>query len=133
IEPVALGAFAQKFEDGFGQAAEFRRRLFPRFSFRFINYLEELLPPVFRDIVGLQKIGPEFPVADPHDEVIFGESEAAKKINGKSDKLDICGYRGFTDDVAVELEMLPEAAALLFFVAEELPDRKPFDWFLEFA
>ena len=29
--------------------------------------------------------------------------------------------------------MLPQTTALLFFVAEELPDRKPFERFLEFA
>src|SRR4030095_16644682 len=37
------------------------------------------------------------------------------------------------DDVAIELEMFAQPAALLLLVSEKLSDRKPFEWFLEFA
>src|SRR5262249_10256361 len=37
------------------------------------------------------------------------------------------------DDVAVQLKVFAQPAALLLLVSEKLSDREPFEWFLEFA
>src|SRR4030095_9022294 len=37
------------------------------------------------------------------------------------------------DDVAIELKMFAQPAALLLLVSKKLSDREPFEWFLEFA
>src|SRR4030095_6884563 len=37
------------------------------------------------------------------------------------------------DDVAIELKMFAQPAALLLLVSEKLSDREPFEWLLEFA
>src|SRR4029077_4829352 len=74
-----------------------------------------------------------FAIADPDDEIFFSESERTHDINTKCDQFDIrCEIR-FTDDIAIQLKVLAETAALLFFVAEELAYGKPFERFLKLA
>src|SRR4029079_10111282 len=48
-------------------------------------------------------------------------------------ELDVGGEVLLADDVAIELKMFAQAAALLLLVSEKLSDREPFEWFLEFA
>src|SRR4029077_10384267 len=91
------------------------------------------VPPICRHVSLAQKISPKFAVTDSDDKIFFGEAEGTKDVNAERDQLDICREIGFADDVAIQLKMLSEATALLFFVPEELPDGKPFEGFLEFA
>src|SRR5262249_42136859 len=51
----------------------------------------------------------------------------------KRNQLNIGSEILLADDVAIELEMFAQPAALLLFVSEKLPDREPFKRFLEFA
>ena len=80
-----------------------------------------------------QKIRPEFAVADPNDEIFFGQSERAQNVDAKGDQLDVGGEIALAHDVAVQLVMFPQSAALLFFVTKELTDGKPLERFLERA
>src|SRR5438093_2323545 len=81
----------------------------------------------------MKKISPEFAVADPDHEIFVGESEPTQNINAKCNQFDFGGEILLADDVAIELKMFAQPAALLFLVSEKLSDREPFEWFLEFA
>src|SRR6476661_3718446 len=76
---------------------------------------------------------PSLAVADPDHEIFFGESECTQEIDAKRDQLDVGGQILLANDVAIELKMFAQPAALLLFVSEKLSDREPFEWFLEFA
>src|SRR6185503_21096142 len=80
----------------------------------------------------MEKISPKFAVANPDDEIFFGESERTQDINAKRYQLNVGREILLADDVAIELKMFAQAAALLLFVSEELSDREPFERFLEF-
>src|SRR5690606_24057011 len=51
----------------------------------------------------------------------------AAHIHRKRDHLGVCQRSRFTNEVAVELEVLAEAATLLLLVAEELRHAEPAD------
>src|SRR6478736_596977 len=76
---------------------------------------------------------PSLAVADPDHEIFFGQSECTQEIDGKRNQLDVGGQIILADDVAIELKMFAQPAALLLLVSEKLSDREPFEWFLEFA
>src|SRR6478736_6950599 len=76
---------------------------------------------------------PSLAVADPDHEIFFGESECTQEIDAKRDQLDVGGQILLANDVAIELKMFAQPAALLLLVSEKLSDREPFEWFLEFA
>jgi len=76
---------------------------------------------------------PRFTVANPNDEILFGESERTQEIDAKRDQFDIGGEILLANDISIELKMFAQPAALLFLVSEKLSDREPFEWFFEFA
>ena len=81
----------------------------------------------------MQEIDPELTVADPDDDIFFCQTKSAQHINAKGGQLDICAENIFPNNVAIELKMFAQAAALLFFVAKKSADGKPFEGLLEFA
>jgi len=115
------------------QVAEFLGCLLTRFAPQFVNRLKDFVPLICRDAFFAQKICPKFTVADSDNEIVRCKSEFTEDIDAQREKLDICCKICFTDNVAVELEMFAQTAALLFFVAKELADGEPFERFFEFA
>ena len=80
-----------------------------------------------------QKIGPELPVADANNEIFFRELEGAQDVDAERNQFDVGGEIAFADDVAVQLVMFAQPAALLFFVTKELADGEPLERFLKCA
>ena len=68
-------------------------------------------------------------MAESDDEVLVGEAEVAQGVDGEGDELGVSVWGGVADDVAIELEELAEATALLAFVAEEVCYGEPLDGF----
>src|SRR5205807_8513284 len=93
-------------------------RFLARLTLALVDDLQRLLPFFFGQILRAQKVDPELPVANPNDDVIRAETEAAQKIDAQRDQFDIRVERWFADDVGVELIMFAESAALLFLVTE---------------
>ena len=91
------------------------------------------VPLLFANSLAAQKLGPEFTVTDQDDHIFFAKLERAQDIDAKGDEFDIGGEITFADDIAIELEMFAQPAALLLFVAKKLADRKPLERFLELA
>src|SRR5262249_5107257 len=60
-------------------------------------------------------------------------AERTEDIDAKRYQLDVGGEILLADDVAVQLKVFAQPAALLLLVSEKLSDREPFEWFLEFA
>src|SRR6478735_3299060 len=87
----------------------------------------------FSNFITRQKPTPSLAVADSDHEIFFGESECTQEIDAKRDQLDVGGQILLADDIAIELKMFAQSAALLLLVSEKLSDREPFEWFLEFA
>src|SRR5438093_845105 len=132
-ELLAFACAFQSRKDGIGKVAEFLGGLLTRLAPKFVNRLQKFVPAIGRHVSFTQKICTEFAVADSDDEIVFAQSERTQHIDTERDQLDVCGEIGLTDDVAVQLKMLPQTAALLFLVPEELTDRKPFERFLKLA
>src|SRR5262249_32658077 len=71
--------------------------------------------------------------ANPDHEILFCKSKCTQDINGKRNQFNIGSEIVLADNVAVELKMFAQPAALLLLVSKKLSDREPFEWFLEFA
>ena len=65
--------------------------------------------------------------------IVRGEPKRAQHVDAKRDQFDIRAEGFLADDVRIELIMLAQPAALLFFVAKTLRDGKPLERLLEFA
>src|SRR5882724_9061942 len=98
-----------------------------------VDHVQDVRNRATRDAHFRQELLPSGTITDSNHEIRFAELECAKYINAQRDELDIRSKRILTDDVAIELKMFAQAAALLFFVAKKLADGKPFERFLEFA
>ena len=133
IEFSAATAFFQDRQNWIGKLAELLSRLIARLALGFVDRLQHFLPSFARKFLLLKKIGPKFPVADADHEILCRKAERAEDVDTEGDQFDICGKIAFANDIAIELEMFAQSAALLFFVTEELPDRKPLQRFLELA
>ena len=95
--------------------------------------MQQFLPTIRRHIFLAQESRPEVAVTDPNNDIFLCETELAQDIDTKRNELSVSGQIRFPNDVAIELEMFAQPAALLFFVAEKLADGKPFERFLEFT
>ena len=133
LQLCAFAAALQRREDGIGKVAEFLCGFLTRLARGFIDRLQQIVPALGRHLLVAKKIRPEFAVADPDDKIFLGESKFTQEIDAKRNQFDIGGEIAFADDVAIELKMFAQPAALLFFVSEKLSDREPFERFLEFA
>ena len=133
IELLAPSASIENFENWRGQWSQPFSGFLPRFAFAFVDHLEQLAPAIFGYILRPEQIGPKFAVAQPDDYVIRGKSKGAQQIDRERNQFDIRRGRSVADDVAVELIMLAQPAALLFFVAETLGDGEPLERFAEFS
>ena len=69
-----------------------------------------------------EKVDPEFAVADSHDHILRREPKRSQDVDAKRNQFDIRFERFLADDVRVELIVLAQPAALLFFVAKTLRD-----------
>src|SRR5947208_12038903 len=92
-----------------------------------------MLPALSRHLLVAEKISPKFAVANPDHETFFGKSECTQDINAKRNQFDVRSEILLANDVAIELKMFAQPAALLLLVSEKLSDGEPFEWFLEFA
>ncbi len=133
LEFLAFSAVTQNGEHRIGKGAKFRPRIFQRLAPGLVDDLQQFVPAIRRNIFLAQKIRPEFPIADPDDDIFFCETKGAQEVNAKREQLDVRGERIFPNNVAIELEMLAQAAALLLFVAKKSANGKPFQRLFEFA
>src|SRR5262249_42828270 len=133
IQLPASSAFVEDRKNRAGQLPKLFFSLFACFASRFVDDLQNFFPPFGRKVLLLQEIGPEFAVADSNDEIFLSEPESAQDVDAKRDQLDVGREVAFADDIAIQLIMFAQPTTLLFFVTEELTDRKPFERFLECA
>ena len=131
IELFAPSASVENFENWIGQRSQTFSRFLPRLAFAFVDHLKQLAPAIFGYILRSQQVGPKFAIAQPNDHVIRGKTEGAQQVDQERDQFDIRSGRSVADDVAIELEMFAQPAALLFFVAETLGDGEPLERFAE--
>src|SRR6266480_3649788 len=108
-------------------------RLLYGLPFRLVDCLQDFLPFFGSDIFRFQEVDPELAVADANNEIFFIETEAAQNVDAKRDEFDISCDRRLADDIAIQLVMFAQTAALLFFVAKKLADGKPLERFPELA
>src|SRR2546430_15089729 len=101
--------------------------------FRFVNCLQDFLPFFGSDIFRFQEVDPKLAVTGSDDEIFFAETEAAQDVDAKRDEFDIGCDQRLADDIAIQLVMFAQTAALLFFVAKKLADGKPLQRFPELA
>ena len=111
--PQLRGGLAFLDEGGNGasreaHAAQLLVALLGRLSFQLVYDLEELVFPGRITVVLEEEVVPGITAAEPNDEVLRGQSERAERINQQGDQLGICGRIGLTDNVGVELEVLPQ-------------------------
>ena len=129
----AFAAIAQNGEHRIGQLAKFRSRILRRLASGLVDDLEQFVPPIRRNAFPAQEIRPKFPIADPDNDIFFCETESAQEVNAKGEHLDVRGERALPNNVAIELKVFAQAAALLLFVAKKPADGEPFQGLLEFA
>jgi hypothetical protein len=67
------------------------------------------------------------PIGQPDLEIARRQAEGAHDVDRQRDDLRISSRARLADQVAIELKVLPEPAALLPLVAEQLRDREPAD------
>ena len=79
----------------------------------------------------LQQHREQPPVGNPDPHVRGRESERPHHVDAERDDLRVAQRARLADQIAIELEVFPEPAALLPLVAEELRNRKPPDRFAE--
>src|SRR5438045_2939224 len=79
-------------------------------------------PALGRHAVVAKEISPELAVTDTDDEIFFGQPERTKHIDTERYQFDVRAKIFFTNDVAIELKMFAQPAALLLFVTEKLPN-----------
>ncbi len=133
VELFAPAAAVEHLEDRAGEGTEALGRFLARLTFALVDHSEQFAPALFRHILRAEQIGPEFAVAQPNDDVLGGETEAAQEIDREGDDLHIRRGRSVADQVAVELVMFAQTAALLFFVTKTLRDGEPLQRLAEFA
>ena len=90
-----------------------------------IDNRQELPCLLLGNAVTAHEIMPCRAVAQTDREVLCPQSEGAEQIDQKRDHLGIGGGRGVADEVAVELQELPQTPPLLALVAEAGADIEP--------
>jgi hypothetical protein len=78
-----------------------------------------------------QDRGEHPPIRKPHPDIARTQAKGTHHIDGKRDHLGIGERTRFTDQIAVELEVLSKPPPLLPLIAEQLGDREPADGFFQ--
>src|ERR1700686_2456804 len=74
-----------------------------------------------------QEFCPERTVIDPHEKVVFGQTESLVQGDGQSNQFRIRRWRVIPDNVAIDLIELPQSSFLRFFKTEKWGNAEPFD------
>ena len=115
------------------EGAEFLVALFGSLAFQLVHNLVERVFLCRVAAAALEEVVPGIPAAQADDEILRGQAKGAQGVDEQRDQFRIGGRIRFPEDIRIQLEMFPQAAFLLSFVAEQLGQGEPFNGLLIIA
>ena len=89
LEFLAPPAAVENFENRPGEGAERCGRFLARLTFALVDDLQEFAPALVRHVLFAEKVGPEFAVTEPDDEILRAKAKPAQEIDRERDYFDI--------------------------------------------